>query len=143
MSTKTFRGRLADGGIETIRLSTNDGLTGYRILKFQVMPNDPTDNNQESISKIFTIEPSAATDTVDFTDGTLVGVAYWKNADIGNYSIDSVVIFDNVTFNQDIYISTKGDNAAVSMNYHIELEQVALNLNEATVATLKDMRGRE
>jgi hypothetical protein len=29
------------------------------------------------------------------------------------------------------------------MNYYLELEQVKLDLNEATVATLKDMRGRE
>jgi hypothetical protein len=29
------------------------------------------------------------------------------------------------------------------MNYYIELEKVKLDLNEATVATLKDMRGRE
>ena len=28
-----------------------------------------------------------------------------------------------------------------TMNYYIELEQVKLDLNEATVATLKDMRG--
>jgi hypothetical protein len=34
---KSFRGKLADDQIETIRLSTNDGLTGYRIVKIQLM----------------------------------------------------------------------------------------------------------
>ena len=29
MKVKTFRGKLADGAIDRIRLSTNNGLTGY------------------------------------------------------------------------------------------------------------------
>ena len=33
----SFRGLMADGGIDTIPLQTNNGLTGYRITKFQIM----------------------------------------------------------------------------------------------------------
>ena len=38
MTIKSFRGRMADGDQITIRLSTNDGKTGYMIKKFQMMP---------------------------------------------------------------------------------------------------------
>ena len=45
-----------------------------------------------------------------------------------------------MTFNQDIYITLRCHNAAADVNYYIELEQVKLDLNENTVATLKDIR---
>ena len=52
-------------------------------------------------------------------------------------------MFDHVKVNQDIYISHHNADGTSSCNYYIELEQMKLNLDEATVATLKDMRGRE
>ena len=58
------------------------------------------------------------------------------------YGPQPVVVFDNIVFNQDIFITLKG-SAGVStpfMNYHIELEQVKLDLNEQSVATLKNIR---
>ena len=42
-----------------------------------------------------------------------------------------------MTFNQDIYITCKSSG---NMNYYMELEQIKLDLNENTVATLKDIR---
>ena len=45
-----------------------------------------------------------------------------------------------MVFNQDIYIAHKDYNSGEEINYHLELEQIRLDLNEATVATLKDMR---
>ncbi len=59
------------------------------------------------------------------------------------YPEDTTVVVDNKIINQDIFITLRCHNAAASLNYYIELEQVKLDLNEATVATLKDMRGRE
>ena len=41
MKLKSFRGQLADGGQERIRLSTNDGKTGYLVRKFQTMSVSP------------------------------------------------------------------------------------------------------
>ena len=47
---KSFRGKLADGGQDTIRLGTNKGLTGYRIIKFQVIASETvTGGAQESV----------------------------------------------------------------------------------------------
>ena len=38
---KTFRGQLKALGQETIRLSTNNGLSGYRITRLQIIPIQP------------------------------------------------------------------------------------------------------
>ena len=38
MPIKTFRGKLADDTQDTINLHTNNGLVGYRIKKFQLVP---------------------------------------------------------------------------------------------------------
>jgi hypothetical protein len=139
---KTFRGRLADGGQDTIKLSTNNGLTGYKIVKFQGLPGEPGNDNFESVMKIFTNEPDSVTNTMNFSNPTLLGVLFYTSYGVGGANTD-VVVFDNAVFNQDIYITYKESSGGASgelFNYHIELEQVKLSKDEATVATLKDMR---
>ena len=139
---KTFRGLLADGDIETIRLSTNKGLIGYKILKFELFPQAPGEANAESVVKVFTIEPDSAESTVNFDDPTILGVASMGNSTAGNvYPPTLTVVFDNVVFNQDIYVTHKETSGSESVNYYIELEQINLDVGEAAVATLKDMRG--
>ena len=139
---KTFRGLLADGDIETIRLSTNKGLIGYKILKFELFPQVPGEANAESVVKVFTIEPDSAESTVNFDDPTILGVASMGNSTAGNvYPPTLTVVFDNVVFNQDIYVTHKETSGSESVNYYIELEQINLDVGEAAVATLKDMRG--
>ena len=138
---KTFRGLLADGGQVTIRLSTIRGEVGYRIKKFQAIPQNPGGAAVECTVKAFTVEQDAATATVNFDNSELLGVAYVAiNSDnVGIYT--ETVIFDAVEFNQDIFITHADAKGSESCNYYLELEQVKLNLNEAAVATLKDMRG--
>ena len=136
MPIKSFRGMLADGATETISLHTNNGSVGYKIKKLQIIPNTPG-SNIDGVVKVFTIEPGAAAATVDFRDQPLIAVA-WNYND--TYETQQVVVFDNVTFNQDIYVQLHEDKSSGAMNYHIELEQVKLDLNENTVATLKDIR---
>ena len=41
MVVKTFRGLLADGGQDHIRLQTIKGKVGYRIVKYQLMGQKP------------------------------------------------------------------------------------------------------
>ncbi len=48
---KTFKGLMANDTQQKIRLSTNDGLTGYKITKFQVFPYD--DSEIEATVKFF------------------------------------------------------------------------------------------
>jgi len=145
MPIKSFRGKLADDAIETLSLHTNDGSTGYRIKKFQVMPADPTGDNMEATIKIYKIPQTAATNTIDFEDQTLLAAAYIENHDgtsSGFSNFTNAVIFDNEIFNQDVYVTlAAGIGAGTSgVNYYFELEQVKLSLDENTVATLKDIR---
>ena len=77
MPTKSFRGKIADTDVDTISLHTNTGATGYRITKFQIIPEDPGANNGEHTVQIFKIpqaSPFTAT-TVDFSDNTLLGLS--------------------------------------------------------------------
>ena len=142
---KTFRGLIADGVQDTIVLHTNDGSTGYRITKFQGMPNTPGSTAvQESIIKIYTVsQPIATIDAVvDFNDQTLLGILYVKQDASDEAPSTHEVIFDTMIFNQDIYITHKDASTGESCNYYIELEQMKLDLNENTVATLKDIRNK-
>ena len=145
MPVKSFRGLVTSGGLETISLHTNNGSTGYKIKKFEAMPQDPSGASGTNVLKIFTIPQTTATSTINFEDNTLLAAAVIShNASAFQYPPETVVIFDNITFNQDIYVTQlDADGNATACNYHIELEQVKLDLNENTVATLKDIRNIE
>ena len=144
---KTFRGRLLDGTQDTILLHTNDGSTGYRIVKFQIMPQSPGGAEYESGVSIWKKSQSTiSTSALDFNfaDNDLLAAAYTlvgAGSTQGNNS--EAVIFDKEIVNQDIYIThtnIEGSGAAGNMNYYIELEQIKLDLSENTVATLKNIR---
>ena len=139
MPIKSFRGKLADDTQQTIALSTNNGATGYKIVKFEVMSPD-ANSNVEAVLKIYKIKQTTNTSDVDFSDNTLLAAALINDTTDRNYMPIPIVTFDNEIFNQDIYITNKGQDNPSSVNYYIELEQVKLDLTENTVATLKDIR---
>ncbi len=141
MPIKSFRGMIKDGNTDTIRLSTNDGSTGYRIVKFHVMCEDPLTANNESVMHIWKVPGQTPSTSVDFSNNVLLGVGLWSNRDDSTYyPNEENIIFDNEIFNQDIYITHKSDIANRNCNYYLELEQIKLDLSENTVATLKDIR---
>jgi len=141
---KTYRGVLADGGQDQIRLKTNRGDIGYRIVKFQVISVSPGAANVEAIVKIFKIKQTAGsiTGTVDFGDGNLLATAYYTGQDNHAYLENTLgpIIFDQEIFNQDIYVTSVDVDSSTSINYYLELEQVKLNDNESTMATLQSLR---
>jgi len=144
MPIKSFRGLIAEGTQDTISLHTNTGTTGYRIKKFQLMPFQPGAKTYNSIVKIYSI-PQATVPTgsgsMNFSDNTLLAAGYYEDNASTAYTSGETIIFDNMTFNQDIYITyTDNDSSDITINYYIELEQVKLALDENTVATLKDIR---
>ena len=142
---KTFRGRISQDDIQEIRLSTNNGLTGYKIKKLKLMPNLFT-SDMNSVVMIFSIKPDAATNTIDFSNPTILATGFYSQSDTPhNQPEDLNIVFDDKVINQDIYITYKDalSSTPPDINYYLELEQFKLDLNEATVATLKDMRGRE
>lgn len=143
---KTFRGLLADLTQDRIRLSTNDGLTGYKIKKFQLIGRTPGSMTIESVVKIYSLEHTdAAGDPVidgyiDFNDPTLLAAGYYIDNSNAIYPGFETIVFDDKIFNQDIYVTHFDASTSEFINYYIELEQVKLSKDEATVATLKDMR---
>ena len=144
---KSFRGLLADEEIERIKLSTNDGLTGYTIKKFEIISETPGIGDADHVVQLFSVPQTAASATVNFDNPTLMGVAFVR-MDANNVDITARygkhIVFDNVTVNQDVYVTLKNArNNTRKCNFYLEMEQVKLDINEATVATLKDMRGRE
>ncbi len=139
----SFRGELAMGLEERIRLSTKEGHKGYRIVKFQLMSTLPYNQANEYVGKVTKLPDDNITSEVHLSDHTLLAVNYYVS---GRYSDDiqnSLLIFDNEIFNQDIYVNiTDGTGGTTECNYYIELEQMTLDANEATVATLKNIKNR-
>ena len=136
----SYRGLLADGGQDTIPLQTNNGLLGYRIVKFEIMGQKPGADDYEAVVQIWKVLQTTIDAEIDFSNNRLLAAAtYQGNAAAFNYPTTQFTIFDNEIFNQDIYITHK-DLQNNEMNYYIELEQMDLALDEATVATLKDIR---
>jgi len=140
MTIKTFRGLIPDGAQDTVVLHTNDGSIGYRVVKFQVIGVRPSTNTQQSTVKIYKVPQTSVTDTIDLSDNTLLAVAYIESYAAATSNEPEVIIFDSEIFNQDIYITHQDAQNAAGCNYYIELEQISLDLNENTVATLKDIR---
>jgi hypothetical protein len=146
MPIKTFRGMidssLGSNAQDTINLHTTDGSMGYKIVKFEIFPNQPGVVRTEGIVKIFKVQQSAVDGLVDFSDNTLLAAAYYIQYDGSAYDTNTLIVtFDNEVFNQDIYVVyDEMGGTQQKMNYYIELEQVKLDLTENTVATLKDIR---
>lgn len=143
---KTFRGKLADDQVQRIRLHTNNGLTGYKIVKFQALGTSGNET-YESVLEVFTTQndetgiPRTASGVITFDDPTLLAAIIYQDASTNGILADQQVIFDNMIVNQDIFITYKESGASTTgMNFYLELEQVKLSQDEAAVATLKDMR---
>jgi len=106
------------------------------------MPNDPyAGGSSEHVVKLFKLKQTAPTATVDFTDGDLLAAGITANTSSG-YLLGSnpVIIFDQEIFNQDVYMTHKDNGATSGCNYYLELEQVTLNENQSTMATLQSLR---
>ena len=135
---KTFRGSLAHGTEDSIRLSTIQGKVGYRIVKYQTIAADPMNASTESVTQIWKTSQSSIGDTIDFSEPTLLAAAHISHNQTSGAGTFNYVVFDNETFNQDIYISTSANPGPV--NYYIELEVIPLSDTGAEYATIKDLR---
>jgi hypothetical protein len=141
MVVKTFRGLLADGGQDRIRLSTIKGKVGYRIIKLQLMAENPGTTDYEHVVKIYKSEQSSITGDVNFTDSDVMAAGYLEGNNSSNYIGEpQTIIFDNEMFNQDIYVSHFDAKGALACNYYLELEVIPLDDAGAEYTTLKDMR---
>ena len=138
----SFRGTVVDGGEEMIPLSTNNGLIGYKITKFQVMTQ--TFQNAELIVRIWKV-PDVVQGNTDFSDNRLLAAAMYSSPAAAETNPEDItIIFDNEIFNQDIYINvTDAGGATTPCNYYIELEQMDLTEDQALVAIVKNLRNEQ
>jgi len=139
---KTFRGLLASGGQDRIRLQTIKGKVGYRIIKFQIMPDDPGLSTVKHVMKVYRSSQSTINDSVDFSDSGLLGAAVLTEGSTGGSGTigHSVIIFDRELFNQDIFITNSETENNQPGNYYMELEVIPLDDAGAEYTTLKDIR---
>jgi len=131
----SFRGLLADGGEDEINLERQNVNLAYRVVKFQVMTAAPAASATEHIVKIYRESQSSVTGTVDFSDVDLLGVNVWTNAVGYGFEGTMGVIFDNVLFSRNIYVTQSEETGSASCNYYIELEEVPVGA--ATLMQLK------
>ena len=138
----TYKGMLPMGEQEKIHCSTNDGLTGYKINKFEIIGKKPGTSTHEYIAKIYTTDQTGnITETVDFNDTDLLGVIYYQDSSSAADNQASTIIFDRETFNQDIFIYiVDASTNTEPCNYYIELEQFSIDINTSTYHTLKNIR---
>ncbi len=145
MVVKTFRGLLADGGQDRIRLSTIKGKVGYRISKLDIFPEKPGQSaNKELLVQVWKVSTTVAAGpgaVVNFNDSDMLGVAlFTENSTDAVVTGPAVVVFDQEVFNQDIFITHTDQSTGEACNYYLELEVIPLASDEATVATLKDIK---
>jgi len=140
--TLSFRGILDMGVQQEIKLSTLKGKTGYKINKFHILSESPgASADVEFVCKIYSTSQTDYPATVDFTEGDLLGVAYYQDG-TNSYHPSSVdIIFDNEVFNQDIFIYCEDANSGTKKcNYYFELETMSLTDIQSTQLTLKSLR---
>ena len=138
---KTFRGRLTDDSQNRVRLSTKKGKIGYKILKFEIMPQLPHSVQQVSVVQVFKVDQSAnISGTVDFSDGNLLAAAIGYFGTFSDPQQTSITMFEQEIFNQDIYVTHVYVKSNQACNYYLELEVVSLTDNAAAVSTLRYIR---
>jgi hypothetical protein len=141
--TITYRGQIPTGEQEKLHLSTNDGLTGYRIKKFQVISTVPGGGNAEYVIKVRLTKDDNVGPTINFNDPSIVAVAFHTDRTT-NESSNETIIFDSEVFNQDIFVTCADVTGnTVPCNYYLELEKMKLDLNASTFSTLKNIRERQ
>ena len=139
MQIKSFKGKLAIDVEEKIHLSTNDGFTGYRIKQFKIVSSQPGVASHELVGKVRTTPDPNIGPEVDFNDTDLLAAAFHMDLEVGT----DVIIFDNETFNQDIFVQLGSANGStIPANFYLELEQFKIDLNASTFHTLKNIRSK-
>lgn len=122
----SFRGLLADGGQDKIRIQGATGEIAWRITKFQVMPPQASVNVEATV-KIYREEQSSIVNTVDFTEDELLAAAILNDDTSNAFQAPPKIIFDNALFVRNIYVSQKGADHTADVNYYIELEEVKVS----------------
>ena len=123
----SFRGLLADGGQDEINLERQDLNVAYRIVKLQIIGAEPGTQHAEHTVKIYKDEPSAIDNAINFTDSSLLGMAYIQDNVSEAYPSSIDIIFDNVLFSRNIFVTHEDTAGSEPCNYYIEIEEVPVS----------------
>jgi len=142
MSIVTFQGKLNIDQEKELFLRTQNGKTGYKIIKFQIISTTPGVDSHELVGKITSAPDPNVGPTIDLSNSEVLAVAY--HTDLGNANVatsDSIII-DNQVINQNIFVQIGNANPSVTIpaNYYIELEKMVLSDLQSTQITLKNLR---
>jgi hypothetical protein len=126
----SFRGLLADGGEDKIRIEGATGEIAWRITKFQLFPNLPGTTTIEAVVSVWRESGKGSgttTAVVDFTDAELLAVAFHQDRHEATYIASESVVFDNALFSRNIYVTLTDTVGTESCNYFLELEEVKVS----------------
>jgi len=141
---KTYRGLMVQNEQTKIRLGTPQGKIGYKIKKFQIIPEKPfASGDKEMVMKLYKTEQSSVDADINFGDSSLLAAATYSDSDGSSVPVTQTtetIIFDSEVFNQDIFVTYVEFNASLSGNYYLELEQIKLSEQEALVSIVKNLR---
>jgi len=138
--TLSFRGIVDMGVQQKINLRTMKGKTGYKITKLEIINKGTGTAAPELVFKIYSKPQTSFPATVDFSEGDLLGMAYYTSYTTGGANT-SAIIFDNQVFNQDIYVYAEDAASGTDpCNYYIEIETISLSDVQSTQLTLKNLR---
>ena len=131
----SFRGLLGDGGQDEINLERQNVNLAYRIVKFQLMFTDAV-TSTKSVVMVWKEEQTTIDGLVDFNDTDMLAAAMLSGkADQTAYPEDLSVVFDNVLFSRNIYVTHSEIAGVASCNYYLEIEEVPVGA--ATLMQLK------
>jgi len=130
----SFRGLLADGGQDEIHLERQNLNMAYRIIKFDLMPGEPGGDQNDSVVQIWKQEQSSVTASANFTLTDLLACGIYSQHST-QYNMNSIVVFDNVLFSRNIFVTHKDESAGQTCNYYIEIEEVPV-----TASTLMQIK---
>jgi len=131
----SFRGFLLDGKQKEISIQGSVGAIAWRITKFEIMPENPGEEDYESSVSIWREKQSSvstSTAAINFTNGELLGVGYYVSGTVPNTvgGMSGQTIFDNALFMRNIFVThtnAEGSGVGGNMNYYIELEEVTVS----------------
>jgi len=123
----SFRGLLADGGQDKIRIEGATGEIAWRITKLQLISYNMNED-VEHIVQVFREEQSSVSNVYNFDDDQLLGAAFLRVSKSAPGYNEDTIVFDNTLFVRNIWI-THDDvgGSGVSCNYYIELEEVKVS----------------
>jgi len=125
--THSFRGLLADGEQDKIRIEGATGEIAWRITKFAILQKTPGAALIEAVMKIYREEQDTVDGNIDFTDAELLAAGFQADYNTTASTINQVIIFDNSLFRRNIFVTFKDISNDEACNYYIELEEVKVS----------------